>query len=318
MSLATAETSISEVSWNSDATFLHFHCGTLGAGHGHSDQLHVDLFAHGEDILIDPGRFTYVAKTERFEFKDSTRPTTRALSTEKTSTSARTVGNAPNFPKLSTEALRRKKIMRSLRAGHLGYYDLAGGGVFANRRIISIDCALFVIVDEFYASGKHDYQCHLHFNNRGKVSLNETSFVYASDLNVACFEQISESGPILTELIGSRLSRHYNLAEETTAVRTSISGTGFVSLFTIISLDGLATVTKHSVTSNFKNTVFDHRMIESLTIARKSGTHTVVVAHQEYASPTDTFCADSCTGFGSVVVFDRNQNETETGTVLQW
>ncbi|MDR3207706.1 MAG: heparinase II/III family protein, partial [Oscillospiraceae bacterium] len=30
--------------WAEDATFLHFHCGTLGAGHGHADQLHIDLF----------------------------------------------------------------------------------------------------------------------------------------------------------------------------------------------------------------------------------------------------------------------------------
>ena len=45
--------------------------GTLGAGHGHSDQLHVDLYARGEDILTDAGRYTYVNKPERFEFKNS-------------------------------------------------------------------------------------------------------------------------------------------------------------------------------------------------------------------------------------------------------
>jgi hypothetical protein len=45
---------------------------------------------------------------------------------------------------------------------------------------------------------------------------------------------------------------------------------------------------------------------------------TVVVAHQEYASPTDTFCADGCTGFGTVVVFDRGKGETEIGTALAY
>ena len=30
-------------SWREDGSLLHFHCGTTGAGHGHSDKLHVDL-----------------------------------------------------------------------------------------------------------------------------------------------------------------------------------------------------------------------------------------------------------------------------------
>jgi len=303
-------------SWESDATFLHFHCGTLGAGHGHGDQLHIDLFAHGEDILIDPGRFTYVAKTERFEFKDSSAHNTCTVD-GKNFYECKDSWECSKLSRAVNRSSAQKKNYALFEGGHLGYYDLSSGGVFANRRIISIDCSLFVIVDEFYASGAHDYQCHLHFNNRGKVSQEKKSIRYISDLNDVHIEQLS-SGPIRTELDKSRISRHYNLAEKTTAVCTSISGTGFVSLYTVISLDGHVAVTKNPVTSNFKSTVFDHKMIESLTVSRKGGTHTLVIAHQEYASPTDTFCADGCTGFGSVVVFDRTKNETEIGTVLQW
>jgi len=42
----------------------------------------------------------------------------------------------------------------------------------------------------------------------------------------------------------------------------------------------------------------------------------VVIAHQEWATPTDTFNAEGCTGFGSVVVFDRAKGEQEIGTRL--
>ncbi|HKM08152.1 MAG TPA: heparinase II/III family protein, partial [Sphaerochaeta sp.] len=42
-------------------SYVRFHCGTMGAGHGHSDKMHIDLFSNGEDILLDAGRFTYVA-----------------------------------------------------------------------------------------------------------------------------------------------------------------------------------------------------------------------------------------------------------------
>ncbi|MDR1766316.1 MAG: heparinase II/III family protein [Lachnospiraceae bacterium] len=56
--------------WGEWANLLHFHCGTLGAGHGHSDLLHVDLVLGGEDVLTDGGRFTYVAGPDRYEFKN--------------------------------------------------------------------------------------------------------------------------------------------------------------------------------------------------------------------------------------------------------
>lgn len=58
--------------WGEEGNLLHFHCGTMGAGHGHSDQLHVDLVIGGEDVLTDAGRFTYVPGPDRFAFKDPT------------------------------------------------------------------------------------------------------------------------------------------------------------------------------------------------------------------------------------------------------
>lgn len=56
--------------WSEKANLLHFHCGTLGAGHGHSDKLHINLVAQGEDVLMDGGRFTYVYGEKRREYKD--------------------------------------------------------------------------------------------------------------------------------------------------------------------------------------------------------------------------------------------------------
>src|SRR5699024_4563299 len=35
------------------AAYLRFHCGSMGGGHGHADQLHVDAGCLGEDFLID-------------------------------------------------------------------------------------------------------------------------------------------------------------------------------------------------------------------------------------------------------------------------
>lgn len=100
-----------------------------------------------------------------------------------------------------------------------------------------------------------------------------------------------------------------------------IGGNGFTSAFTVIALGAKGeaeplAVEKLPVFSNFKGVRFENKQIEALRVRRGDRAWTVAVAHQEYASPTDTFCAGGCTGFGGVVVFDGSVSETEIGTVL--
>ncbi|MEF2071096.1 alginate lyase family protein [Consotaella aegiceratis] len=305
--------------WGEADTFLHFHCGTLGAGHGHSDQLHVDLFAHGEDILIDPGRYTYVDKPERYEFKDSDAHNTTTV-------------DGRNFY-VCTDSWGCSKLARAVNrrfvskggygyaeGGHLGYADLETGSVFVNRRVLVIKPDIVVLCDEFYAHAAHTYQQYFHFNNAGAVTGEGRAFRYRSDRNDVTLELVG--GELAgSALIPARISRHYNQAEDAVALKTELQGTGFASVFTVIGLDKAGSaeelvVEKHAVASNFKDIIFEDRQIEALGI-RKGGRHyTLVVAHEEYASPTDTFRADGCTGFGEVVVFDRAAGETSIGTAL--
>lgn len=46
-------------SWNSDASFTMFTNGSLGSGHGHSDNQHISIYHKGVPVLIDSGRYTY-------------------------------------------------------------------------------------------------------------------------------------------------------------------------------------------------------------------------------------------------------------------
>lgn len=94
-------------SWNEDGDLLHFHCGTMGAGHGHSDKLHVDLILGGEDILTDSGRYTYVMDRGRFEFKDPDAHNTVTVDGEFLH-SVRIPGNALSFLSRSSSSISRK------------------------------------------------------------------------------------------------------------------------------------------------------------------------------------------------------------------
>ena len=92
-------------------------------------------------------------------------------------------------------------------------------------------------------------------------------------------------------------------------------------MFTVISTDRRdaecpVQITKLPVFSNFKGIRFQDDQIEGLRIRKGDRSWVVVVAHEEYVSPTDTFRCGSCTGFGQVVVFDETAGEKLIGTRL--
>lgn len=308
-------------SWNEDASFLHFHCGTLGAGHGHSDKLHIDLFSRGEDILIDAGRYTYVNKPDRYEFKDPSGHNTCTVDHVNFCVCADSWGCSKLCRSVNQKFVNAGKYGYS-EGGHLGYYDLKSGSVFVNRRVLYIIPDIYIVADEFYAGGTHSYQQYFHFNNLGRVTGSGAHYRYTSTRNCVDLQMIS-SNAISTSLIPTRLSRHYNLAEDNVTLKAESNGKGFASVFTVISLNAPEdieelNVEKLPVYSNFKGILFEDKLIEALNITKGKQKYTVVIAHQEYASPTDTFCADGCTGFGNVVVFDRTAGENTVGKVLVW
>ncbi|NMA82624.1 MAG: heparinase [Epulopiscium sp.] len=305
--------------WTEEANFLHFHCGTLGAGHGHADQLHIDLFVNGEDILVDGGRYTYVNKPERYLFKNSTAHNTIVVD----DVSFTICKDSWECSKLS-QPVKQQFIIREkyefVQGGHLGYYDLSTGSIFINRKVIYIKPDIYILVDEFYTGTKHKYNQYFHFNDKGKLLCND-QIEYKSSRNYV--EMIFATENVKKEIIDSKISRHYNLIENNKAIKTTIYGKGFQSVITVLSTSSIQNVEKLwvkkvPVRSTFKGITFLDSMIEAITIQKGSRKYTIVVAHQEYASPTDMFEADGCIGFGNVVVFDRGKGENKIGEVLLW
>jgi hypothetical protein len=307
--------------WTEDANFLHFHCGTLGAGHGHSDKLHFDLFANGEDILVDAGRFTYVDKPERYLFKDPHAHNTITVDGQDFTVCIDSWGCSKLARAVNTRLVAGERY-DYMEGGHLGYADLSTGSVFVNRRILYLKPDIYLVVDEFYAHAAHIYNQYFHFDNRGELSAVDGGYRFASAKN--CVDvQFVTAAPPAAEIVPSKLSRHYNLAEDNAAIKTTVPGDGFTSVITAIATNPVQRyeplrVEKVAVSSNFKGIVFADSVIEAVNVTKGERSYTVVIAHQEYASPTDTFNADGCTGFGNVVVFDRSQDETRIGKVLLW
>ena len=257
--------------WEENANLLHFHCGTLGAGHGHSDKLHVDLVAFGEDILTDAGRYNYVAGPGRFEFKDPTAHNTITVDGE-FFTVCKDSWECSKLCQPVKQQFFTAEDYEFVQGGHLGYMDM-GQGVFVNRKILYIKPDIYVIMDEMYSGGAHTYEQYWHFSERGELSLGEAAQVReprlpgpesagdpdptlhkgGKDLEFdleqigtlpvqkAVFkgDQAEAAVWFMTpgaagEMIDTRISRHYNQAAERKSIRVRKDGKGFTSLLTVI------------------------------------------------------------------------------------
>ena len=178
--LQTSGNAFFRSSWKEDAAFLHFHCGTMGAGHGHSDQLHVDFSANGEDILVDSGRFTYVSKLERYDYKNP--PAHNTITVDGVdychwtdSWGADSFCKPVNFKTVSADGYCYCE------GGHTGYLvanKVTGckGGVLVNRRVLFIKPDIVLFLDEFISTNQdeaqslHTYRQYFHFSETGDIS----------------------------------------------------------------------------------------------------------------------------------------------------
>lgn len=296
--------------WGERANVLHMTCGTMGAGHGHADKLHIDLVLNGKDVLVDGGRLTYVYGEARKDIKEPAghntitvdgRPFTETSQTWEYSKMCQPV-------KQHFRALERCELAQ---AGHLGYMDIPDG-VYVNRKVIYIKPDIYVIVDEMYTSGAHDYQQYWHFSEGGSVELGENSALFRWERTEARVFFLSH--PALT-MVASVTARHYGYPVENACIRAEIHGEGFCSMFTVISSCEDITARMVPVSSALKGTIYPSNMAEAVSISAHGREYVVAVCHQEVSSPTDLIEAEGCMGYGCVIVFDK-ENNALVGDVL--
>lgn len=302
--------------WSKDANLMHLHCGTIGAGHGHSDQLHIDLVAHGEDVLMDGGRYTYVFGEKRCEYKDPTMHNTITAD-----------GKLFTVCKDSWECSRLSAPVKQqfvtgdrfefVQAGHLGYIP---EGIFVNRKIVYLRPEIYIVMDECYSGGAHEYESYFHFNNEGSVTLDGNRVRYQGKNAEAVFSFLSDKTSIRKEK--THLSRRYNHEEDNETVTVSWSGEGFTSCLTVIQVGAKGALCpmmceKIPVHSALKGITYPDAMAEAVKLTLDGKEYAIIFCHQEVNSPTDLVEADGCLGFGSVIVFDKEEM-TEVGHTLHW
>lgn len=153
-------------SWDKDASFTMFTNGSLGSGHGHSDNLHLSVCYQGDPVLIDSGRFTYREDHPlRVQLKGMAAHNGVMIDDKAYCVPSDSWGYA-DF------GLPLKNYVRH--AGNLHYFEGAMLGhdplqVWV-RKVIVIDPAIWMIVDEVKCDGAHEAHSRLHFDPAVTVS----------------------------------------------------------------------------------------------------------------------------------------------------
>lgn len=302
-------------SGSSDSGYLHFHCGCMGSGHGHADQLHIDAGIGGEDVLIDSGRYTYVDCEMRKILKQpAAHNTTR-------------VDNADFTAYIDTWAYGKMAIpikneytftdTADLVSGiHLGYLDK---GVIAGRKVIYLkELNVALICDRFYTKDDqpHSYEANFHFNE-GECSLHQNVVHWKGKQAQAVLMGLSDGEYVLKK---APYSRDYNNLQQADVLTITTQQKGFATMIHLLSMDcdgkdhGIM-ATKVAVSKLISKEILKNEQAEAIKIRKDDKEMVVILCHNEIISAVDMIEAEGYYGYGKTLVFSQHQPE---GICLEW
>lgn len=146
--------------WGSSANFTMFTNGSLGSGHGHSDNLHVSLCMNGKPVLIDSGRYTY-----REDHEERIRLKSVAAH------NSLVIDDHPSCIPSGSWTYSDFTIPTKTYVKHDGKIHYYEGSVISKnplqiwtRKLVTIDSGIWFICDEVKCDGTHQIKQYFHFD----------------------------------------------------------------------------------------------------------------------------------------------------------
>ena len=294
----------------SDGGCVRFHCGPYGSGHGHFDQLHVDLMVNGQPILTDGGRYTYVDSSERRALKSGFAHNTVIvdgldMSEMVDSWAVNNIAEPLVGRHYSSEAIDY------VEASHLAYLHR---GVLVRRKLLRLEDNLLIICDEWYATGAHRYESFFHFDDLGSASLERgRQVVFTAPRAHATMAFIGADSIAMDRY---PLSKRYNEMSEGDRVVLTRDSEGFAGCITVIAYGKTAkslAITRKAVTKALTGTPVDERHATGLSIEVDGRRYTALFVHQEIDRGGYLLRCAEAQGWGRVLV---KAEGAETVTVM--
>jgi len=159
--------------WDQESSCVVFRSGPHSPHHAHADQLHLQLSAFGQDLLIDPGTYLYNGSQEwRNYFRGTFAHNTMVVDGESQAVPHRVFRWLhAGRPKAATAWYGTK--VQWVYGGHTGYRRYTDP-VTHCRGILSVFGEYVLVFDTSDALEEHDYETLFHFAP-GEATLNEAS-----------------------------------------------------------------------------------------------------------------------------------------------
>ncbi len=301
-------------SWQRDANMLHMHCGQIGSGHGHSDLLHVDWIVGGKDVLVDAGRYTYVDKPERYQFKMMPAHNTLMVDGIDPHHYA-TSWNLTTVVDELKSSLQTGPGFEFFEGGHDGYMKL-DNPVYVTRKVLHLQPDIYLLIDQVKTSGHHHYQQAFHYDARGEVTL--TGHVARFQTGAVVATSVFDSRLTAT-LAASEQSDHYNSKVGNQQVLATGDFTGNQSLYTVLAIGepGGVSVKRVPVEDVKRGIVVPEAEAEALMITNGAQRYLVIIAKGNITYGTNLFKVGEHYTEAQLTFFDLNSDQTY-GTVASW
>lgn len=299
------------------ADFLHFHCGYFGGGHGHADQLHIDLISNAETILADSGRYTYMDESQlREALKIASAHNTSIIDGKDFSE----YKNSWAYSKTATPIKGNYLFTEQfdyVNGLHLGYLTL---GIVAQRHVIRLGMGLWLIWDVFYAQDEnatHKYDTFFHFGKEGVAELIHDGAVYHGKRCSAVVKSAKKDQQF--SISREPISTEYNVLESSDCLKITSENKGTVGFATGIATGAannvpLLSIEYIPVIEATTNKEFTTSTAQAVRIKNNKKEWTVIICHNEILS-NSLLSAGNAIGFGKVLVFE---GDNENGVCLSW
>lgn len=276
------------------AAWVHFHCGSMGGGHGHADQLHLDAGVQGEVVLTDTGRYTYVEGEIRRVLKSPAAHNTLIVDGKPFTQYAGTWGwknlawyqQLPHF--FSTAA-------SCVGGTHLGYLDL---GIVTSRKVVWLpewDAA--VIFDEFVAGDDtpHEFAQYFHFA-QGRLEGGNGVFSWQGARAQARLHCL---GNVESHMEPCRYSQEYNKLMDGTRLEIRRTQAGFGWFVSVLDLhQGEPLEAELVPVQAMEGTLLSDRQIQAVCIKRGEKEGVAVLRHGDTETFSGGYCVQGKSGVG--------------------
>ncbi len=204
-------------------------------------------------------------------------------------------------------------LVRSCPAGLYKYEN----GVLVKRRVISIGSRTFIISDEFYAVGIHDYRMMYRFHSDGSIVINGKDVMYNGKDVVLQMHFLGdvEGGSSGIGKLQLKSDNPYEAIEKSDTLIVNMKGTAFKSMVTILHanvvdssgrLQDKLEFRKLVCESVFQGVSISDSEAEALELVIGSKSYIVIIGRNDIYGKKDMVRAGDCTGFGNVMVFDTS------------